>query len=102
VRLVLEVCACISALLFLAALAATASRCAGHRAGGAYPASASAGNLWAMVPWVIDAAGALPPVRLILAALQFIVATLRAVTRAPPFPRPCGKFLRRVPARRAL
>jgi hypothetical protein len=65
---VLEVCAGIPALLFLATLAATASHCARHRAGGAYPASALAGYLRSMVPRVIHAAGALPAVRLILAA----------------------------------
>jgi len=66
--IVLEVCAGILALLVLATLAATASHCARHRAGGAYPASALAGYLRSMAPWVIYAAGALPAVRLILAA----------------------------------
>jgi heme/copper-type cytochrome/quinol oxidase subunit 2 len=66
--IVLEVCAGIVALLFLATPATTASHRARHRAGGAYPASALAEYLWAMVPWVILAEGALPAVRLILAA----------------------------------
>ena len=66
--IVLDVCAGILALLSIATLAATASQCARHRAGGAYPASALAGHLRATLSWVIRAAGALPAVRLILAA----------------------------------
>ena len=66
--IVLEVCAGIVALLFLLTLAATALHRARVRAGGVYPASALAEYLWALVPWVILAAAALPAVRLIVAA----------------------------------
>ena len=66
--IVLEVCAGIVALLFLASMAATASHRARLRAGGAYPASALAEYLWTVVPWVILVAAALPAVRLIVAA----------------------------------
>lgn len=66
--IVLGIGAGILALLFLATLTATASHRARHGVGGVYPASALAEYLWAMVPWVILAAGAIPAVRLILTA----------------------------------
>jgi heme/copper-type cytochrome/quinol oxidase subunit 2 len=65
--IVLEVCAGIVALLFIVMLVATASHRARLRAGGEYPASALAEYGWAVVPWIMVAAAALPAVRLIVA-----------------------------------
>jgi heme/copper-type cytochrome/quinol oxidase subunit 2 len=60
--MILEVCGAIAALLFVTMLAATAShalRCSE----GASGAKALIECLWAVVPWVILAACALPAVR---------------------------------------
>jgi heme/copper-type cytochrome/quinol oxidase subunit 2 len=67
VRLILlEVCAGIIAFIFLVMLAAIARHRAQRRAEGANNATAMSEYLWAVVPWVILTACALPAVRLIV------------------------------------
>jgi heme/copper-type cytochrome/quinol oxidase subunit 2 len=67
VRLILlEVCAGIAALLFLVMLAEIARHRAQRRSEGANSATAMSEYLWAVVPWVILTACALPAVRLIV------------------------------------
>jgi heme/copper-type cytochrome/quinol oxidase subunit 2 len=67
VRLILlEVCAGITALLFLLMLAAIARHRAQLRSEGANNIAAMSEYLWAVVPWVMLAACALPAVRLIV------------------------------------
>jgi heme/copper-type cytochrome/quinol oxidase subunit 2 len=66
VRLILlEVCAGITALLFLVMLAEIARYRAQRRSEGADNATAMSEYLWAAVPWVILTVCALPAVRLI-------------------------------------
>jgi heme/copper-type cytochrome/quinol oxidase subunit 2 len=64
---VLEVCACIVALLFLTTLTATAVHRAKRSSTDAHHANALTEYLWAAIPWVMIAAAALPAVRLIVA-----------------------------------
>jgi heme/copper-type cytochrome/quinol oxidase subunit 2 len=67
VRLILlEVCVGITALLFLVMLAGIARHRAQRRSEGANNATAMSEYLWAVVPWVMLTACALPAVRLIL------------------------------------
>jgi heme/copper-type cytochrome/quinol oxidase subunit 2 len=67
VRLILlDVCAGITALLFLVMLAGIARHRAQRRSEGANNATAMSEYLWAVVPWVILTACALPAVRLIV------------------------------------
>ena len=63
--ILLELCAGITALLFLVMLAGIARHRAQRRSEGANNATAVSEYLWAMVPWVILTACALPAVRLI-------------------------------------
>jgi heme/copper-type cytochrome/quinol oxidase subunit 2 len=66
VRLILlEFCVGITALVFLVMLAAIARHRAQRRSEGANNATAMSEYLWAVVPWVILTACALPAVRLI-------------------------------------
>ena len=65
--IVLEVCAGITALLFLIMLAEIGRHRARRRSEGANDAAAMSEYLWAVVPWVILTACALPAVRLIVA-----------------------------------
>jgi heme/copper-type cytochrome/quinol oxidase subunit 2 len=68
VRLILlEVCAGITALLFLVMLAGIARHRAQRRFEAANNATAMSEYLWAVVPWVMLTACALPAVRLIVA-----------------------------------
>lgn len=62
---ILEVCVAIAVLLFVTMLAATASH-AQRCSEGASGAKALTECLWAVVPWVILAASALPAVRRIV------------------------------------
>ena len=64
--IILEVCAGITALLFLVMLAGTARHRAQRRSEGANNVAAMSEYLWAVVPWVMLAACALPAVRLIV------------------------------------
>jgi heme/copper-type cytochrome/quinol oxidase subunit 2 len=67
VRLILlEVCAGITALLFLVMLAEIARHRAQRRSEGTNNATAMSEYLWAVVPWVILTACALPAGRLIV------------------------------------
>jgi heme/copper-type cytochrome/quinol oxidase subunit 2 len=67
VRLILlEVCAGITALLFLVMLAGIARHRTQRRSEGANNVAAMSEYLWAVVPWVILTACALPAVRLIV------------------------------------
>ena len=66
--IVLEVCASIAALLFLTSLAAMAAYHAKRRLQGVRHAVPLKEYLWAVVPWVMVAACALPAVWPILAA----------------------------------
>jgi heme/copper-type cytochrome/quinol oxidase subunit 2 len=66
VRLILlDFCVGITALLFLVTLAEIARHRAQRRSEGANNATAMSEYLWAVVPWVIITACALPAVRLI-------------------------------------
>jgi heme/copper-type cytochrome/quinol oxidase subunit 2 len=68
VRLILlEFCAGITALLFFVMLAQIARHRARRRSEGANNVAAMSEYLWAMIPWVILTACALPAVRLIVA-----------------------------------
>jgi heme/copper-type cytochrome/quinol oxidase subunit 2 len=64
--IILEVCAGITALLFLVMLAGIARHRAQRRSEGANNVAATAEYVWAVVPWVMLTAGALPAVRLIV------------------------------------
>ena len=64
--ILLEVCAGIIAFIFLVMLAAIARHRAQRRSKGANNATAMSEYLWAVVPWVILTACALPAVRLIV------------------------------------
>jgi heme/copper-type cytochrome/quinol oxidase subunit 2 len=67
VRLILlDVCAVITALLFLVMLGGIARHRAQRRSQGANNLAAMSEYLWAVVPWVILTACALPAVRLIV------------------------------------
>jgi heme/copper-type cytochrome/quinol oxidase subunit 2 len=67
VRLILlKVCAGITALLFLVMLAGIARHRAQRRSEGANNGAAMSEYLWAVVPWMILTACALPAVRLIV------------------------------------
>jgi heme/copper-type cytochrome/quinol oxidase subunit 2 len=67
VRLILlEVCAGITGLLFLVMLAEIARHRAQRRSEGANNVAATSEYLWAVVPWMILTACALPAVRLIV------------------------------------
>jgi heme/copper-type cytochrome/quinol oxidase subunit 2 len=67
VRLILlQVCVGITALLFLVMLAGIARHRARRRSEGANNSTAMSEYLWAVVPWVILTACALPAVRLIV------------------------------------
>jgi heme/copper-type cytochrome/quinol oxidase subunit 2 len=67
VRLILlEMCAGITALLFLVMLAGIARHRARRRTEGANDVAALSEYLWAVVPWVMLTACALPAVRLIV------------------------------------
>ena len=63
--ILLEFCAGITALLFLVTLAAIARHRAQRRFEGANIPTAMSEYLWAVVPWVMLTACALPAVRLI-------------------------------------
>ena len=65
--ILLEVCAGITALLFLVMLAGIARHRAQRRSEGANNPTAMSEYLWAVVPWVMLTACALPAVRLIAA-----------------------------------
>jgi hypothetical protein len=68
VRLILlEVCAGITALLFLVMLAGIARHRAQRRSEGAHNVAAMSEYLWAVVPWVMLTACAFPAARLIVA-----------------------------------
>ena len=64
--ILLEVCAGITALLFLVMLAGIARHRTQRRSEGANNVAAMSEYLWAVVPWVILTACALPAVRLIV------------------------------------
>jgi heme/copper-type cytochrome/quinol oxidase subunit 2 len=64
--ILLEVCAGITALLFLVMLGEIARHRARRRSEGANSVGAMSEYLWAVVPWVILTACALPAVRLIV------------------------------------
>jgi heme/copper-type cytochrome/quinol oxidase subunit 2 len=64
--ILLEVCAGITALLFLVMLAEIARHRARRRSEGSNDVAAMSEYLWAVVPWVILTAFALPAVRLIV------------------------------------
>jgi heme/copper-type cytochrome/quinol oxidase subunit 2 len=67
VRLILlKLCAGITALLFVVMLAEIARHRAKRRSEGASNVAAMSEYLWAVVPWVMLAAGAFPAVRLIV------------------------------------
>ena len=63
--ILLEVCASITALIFLVMLGEIARHRALRRSEGANNARAMSEYLWAVVPWVILTACALPAARLI-------------------------------------
>ena len=63
--IILEVCAGITALLFLVMLAQIARHRAQRRSEGANNVAAMSEYLWAVIPWVMLTACALPAVRLI-------------------------------------
>ena len=63
--ILLQVCAVITALLFLVMLTEIARHRAQHRCEGTGNAPAMSEYLWAVIPWVILTACALPAVRLI-------------------------------------
>ena len=65
--IVLEVCAGLGALVFLAMLVATALHRSARGSGGTYQCAALAEYLWVVVPWLMMAACALPAVRRIVA-----------------------------------
>jgi heme/copper-type cytochrome/quinol oxidase subunit 2 len=62
----LEVCAGVAALLFITALVAIAAHRV-HRSDGPGRGTALAEFVWAVVPWIMVVAAALPAVRLIVA-----------------------------------
>ena len=64
--ILLEVCAGITALLFLVMLTGIARHRARRRCEGANSVAALSEYLWAVVPWVMLTACALPAVRLIV------------------------------------
>jgi heme/copper-type cytochrome/quinol oxidase subunit 2 len=64
--MLLEVCAGITAFLFLVMLAGIARHRAQRRSEGANNVAATSEYVWAVVPWVMLTAGALPAVRLIV------------------------------------
>lgn len=64
--LLLQVCASITALLFLVMLAEIARHRAQRRTEGVHNAPAMSEYLWAVVPWVMLTVCALPAVRLIV------------------------------------
>ena len=64
--ILLEFCAGITGLLFLVMLAQIARHRAQRRSEGANNVAAMSEYLWALVPWVIFTACALPAVRLII------------------------------------
>ena len=64
--ILLEVCAGITGLLFLIMLAEIARHRAQRRSEGANNVAAMSEYLWAVVPWMILTACALPAVRLIV------------------------------------
>jgi heme/copper-type cytochrome/quinol oxidase subunit 2 len=63
--IILEFCAGITALVFLVMLAEIARHRAQRRSEGSNNATAMSEYLWAVVPWVILTACALPAVRVI-------------------------------------
>ena len=65
--IVLEVCAGVAALVFLIMLVATALHRSARGSQGPYHCAALTEYLWAVVPWLMMAAGVLPAVRRMVA-----------------------------------
>jgi len=64
----LEMCGAIAGLVFLSMMRTIARHRAQHPVGSACPTTAWAEYLWAVIPWVMIAACAVPTVRLIAAS----------------------------------